>query len=213
VKRRAESSAEYFDSIGAGWDHLREGFFPDRVREIALATAGVRAGARAADLGAGTGFLTEGLLSRDVRVVAVDRSASMLEALRGKFPWPDRVECRLGEAESLPLADGSVDYCLANMFLHHVERPAVAIGEMARIVKPGGRVVVTDLDSHELAFLVEEHHDRWMGFERESVRQWFSDAGLTDARVESVGDDCCSAACGGEKVAVSIFVASGTRPG
>jgi ubiquinone/menaquinone biosynthesis C-methylase UbiE len=208
----SDSSKEYFDSIGAGWDRLRESFFQERVRDVALAAAGVRKGHTAADLGAGTGFITEGLFARDVRVVAVDRSASMLEALRRKFPWPDRVECRTGEAENLPIADASVDHCLANMLLHHVERPLVAIREMVRIVKPGGRVVVTDLDAHEIAFLRDEHHDRWMGFERESMLKWFRDAGLTDVRVENLGDECCCSSSGGRRAAVSIFVASGTRP-
>ncbi len=204
-----DSSKEYFDSIGAGWDRLREGFFPERVRDVALAAADVHAGETAADLGAGTGFITEGLLARDVRVIAVDRSVSMLEGLRRKFP---SVECRTGEAENLPIADGSVDCCLANMLLHHVERPSVAIREMVRSVKPGGRVVVTDLDAHEFAFLRDEQHDRWMGFERESILKWFRDAGLRDVRVKDLGDECCSNSGGGRSAAISIFIASGTTP-
>ena len=211
MKGPPDSSKEYFDSIGAGWDRLRESFFSERVRDVALAAVDIRAGGTAADLGAGTGFITEGLLARDVRVVAVDQSASMLEALRRKFPWPDRVECRIGEAENLPIADGSIDYCLANMLLHHVERPSVAIGEMVRILRPGGKIVVTDLDAHEFAFLRGEHHDRWMGFERESMLNWFRDAGLTDVRVKSLGDECCSGSSGERCAVVSIFIASGRR--
>ena len=208
----SDSSKEYFDSIGADWDHLRGCFFPDRVRDVALAAAGLRAGDTAADLGAGTGFITEGLLAQDIRVVAVDRSEAMLEALRRKFPWPGRVECRIGEAENLPIADASLNGCLANMFLHHVERPAVAIGEMVRILKPGGKVVLTDLDAHEFASLRDEHHDRWMGFERGGIAKWFHDAGLTNVRVEGLGGECCSTSSDGELAAISIFIASGTRP-
>lgn len=207
-----DPSEAYFDAIGAGWDHLREGLFPERVRDVALATAGVEQGTVAADLGAGTGFLTEALLAREARVIAVDRSAAMLDALRRKFPWPDRVECRIGEAEALPIAGAAVDYCLANMFLHHVERPPVAIAEMARILKPGGRVVVTDLDEHDWEFLRDEHHDRWMGFERNRVRTWFREAGLTDVQVRDLGRDCCSTTRNGDAVAIGIFVASGNRP-
>jgi ubiquinone/menaquinone biosynthesis C-methylase UbiE len=207
-----ESSKEYFDSIGAGWDCLREHFFSDTVRDKALAAADVRKGRIAADLGAGTGFITGGLLARDVRVVAVDQSESMLEALRRKFPWPDRVECRIGEAENLPIADRSMDYCLANMVLHHVVRPSVAIREMARVLQPGGRVVVTDMDAHEFAFLRDEHHDRWMGFERRDVSRWFREAGLTDVRVESLGDACCATSHRGKDAAVDIFLAVGTSP-
>ena len=110
------------------------------------------AGKLAADIGAGSGFVTEGLLERGLRVIAVDRSEAMLEEMRRKFGDGAAVEYRIGEAESLPLADGSVDYVFANMYLHHVESPPEAIREMARIVKPGGRLVITDLDRHDLRF-------------------------------------------------------------
>ena len=179
---------------------------------MALAAAGVREGSTAADLGAGTGFITEGLLARGCPGGCRRPLGEHARGVAPQVPWPDRVECRIGEAENLPIADGSVDYCLANMFLHHVERPSVAIGEMARIVKPGGRVVVTDLDAHEFAFLRNEHHDRWMGFERVGVMNWFRHAGLTDVRVEGLGDECCSTSSDGKATAISIFIASGTRP-
>lgn len=209
--KRNSSSKEYFDSIGSGWDRLREQFFSGRVREAAMDAAGVRAGTTAVDLGAGTGFLTEALLDRGVRVVAVDQSEAMLEALRRKFPWPDRVECRAGEAEDIPIAESSMDSCLANMLLHHVERPAVAVAEMARVVRPGGRVVVTDLDAHDFTFLRDEHHDRWMGFEWADILKWFRHAGIEDVRVESLDEKCCASTGDGGQAAVGIFIASGTK--
>jgi len=216
------SSRAYFDGIGAGWDRMREGFFPDHVRERALAVAAVEAGRLAVDLGAGTGFLTEALLARGVDVIAVDQSQVMLDALRGKFPratsppaasMPDhaRLDCRTGEAEQLPIDDASVDYCLANMFLHHVERPAVAIAEMARILKPGGIAVITDLDAHRHTWLRDEHHDRWMGFDRLDIGAWLRDAGLGNVRVGDIGDRCRATSTAGDDAAISIFIASGRK--
>ena len=207
------SSRAYFDEVGAAWDHLREGFFPDRVREQALAVAPVEAGRLAADLGAGTGFITEGLLARGVRVIAVDQSPVMLAALRRKFPRVDGLDCRTGEAECLPIADSSVDYCLANMYLHHVDRPAVAIGELARILKPGGMAIVTDLDAHQHTFLRDEHHDRWLGFKRQQIRIWFRDAGLTNVRADGLGDECRATSTEGRNAAIRLFIASGHKPG
>ena len=203
------SSKNYFDSIGADWDRLREGFFPERLRDAALDVAGVQAGRVAADLGAGTGFITQGLLARGATVVAVDQSPVMLSALRRKFAWADEVDCRTGDAEKLPIESASVDYCLANMFLHHVPLPAVAIREMARILKPGGKAVVTDLDAHRFEFLRNEHHDRWMGFDRDDVREWFREAGLTDVRVGSFDAKCCDTSRDGKKARIGIFIASG----
>ena len=103
-----------------------------------------------------------------------------------------------------------MDFCFANMLLHHVEAPRVAIREMARVVRPGGRVVVTDMDEHDHEFLRSEQHDRWLGFRREEIRRWFRDAGLTEVRVEDLGETCCATACDGSAAAVSIFLAMGT---
>jgi len=207
------ASRAYFDSLGSRWDRLREGFFSEVVREKALQSAGVERGRLAVDVGAGTGFVTHGLVARGLRVIAVDQSPVMLDALRGKLSGNDSVDCRQGGAESLPIADAVADYCFANMLLHHVETPSVAIREMARIVRPSGRVVVTDLDPHDHEFLKNEHHDRWMGFAREDVRRWFDEAGLTGIRVESVGEECSARSCDGSLAVVSIFLAIGTVPG
>lgn len=75
----------------------------------------------------------------------------------------------MGEAGSLPIPDETVDYAFANMYLHHVEDPPQAILEMARIIKPGGILVITDLDKHSNEFLRQEHNDRWMGFVRDDI--------------------------------------------
>lgn len=206
-----KGSKEYFDGLGSEWDTLREGFFSENVRETALEVGGVEPGERAADLGAGTGFITEALVNRGLSVVAVDQSEVMLDALRQKFPSA-AVDCRPGEAEALPLEDGTVDHAFANMYLHHVERPAAAIREMARILKPGGTLVVTDLDSHDFEFLRTDQHDRWLGFEREAVATWYREAGLVHVTVAGVGEDCSSTSSDGIQAAISIFVASGRKP-
>ncbi len=203
------SSKNYFDEVAPAWDAMRQEFFPDHVREQALRLAGVKAGQVAADIGAGTGFVTEALLSAGLSVIAVDQSAEMLETLGKRFP---DVDSRLGSAEDLPIDDSSVDHVFANMYLHHVDRPPEAIAEMARTLKPGGKLIVTDLDSHDFEFLRTEQHDRWLGFEREDLRSWFSAAGLTDVSLDCVGDNCCAdSTTGGARAEISIFVAQGTK--
>jgi len=205
-------SRKYFETVAPKWDALRQGFFSETVREKAFEAAGAVIGKIASDIGAGSGFVTEGLLMRGLRVIAVDRSEAMLEEMRRKFGDGAAVDYRIGEAESLPLADASVDYAFANMVLHHVESPPVAIREMARIVKPGGKLIITDLDRHDFEFLRTEHCDRWMGFDRPDVVLWMSEAGLQDIQIDCVGENCCAASqsgCG--EAAVSIFVACGIR--
>jgi len=190
---------------------MRESFFSEAVREKALAVAGVQPGRLAVDVGAGTGFITEGLIQRGLRVIAVDPSPAMLAQMRRKLSGGD-VAYLLGDAEALPLREGSIDYSFANMCLHHVEHPLRAIREMARILRPGGALVITDLDEHPFEFLREEHHDRWLGFRREDVQRWLTEAGLREVKVGCVGEDCCATSSSGEKHAkVSIFVAFGRR--
>jgi ubiquinone/menaquinone biosynthesis C-methylase UbiE len=203
------SSKDYFERVAGQWDEMRSGFFSEKVRESAFSVAGLQAGKQAADIGAGTGFVSEGLVRQDLNVIAVDQSEAMLEELKNKYP---QLDCRQGEAEDLPVADNAVDYVFANMYLHHVERPAVAIKEMTRILKKGGRLVITDLDEHDFEFLKNEHQDRWMGFKREDIADWFRASDLSDVKVDCVGQNCCADSANGSSSAkVSIFVASGTK--
>ena len=205
-------SKHYFGVVAAQWDNMRADFFQVSLREKVLDHLEVVRGTLAADIGAGTGFMTEGLLARGLRVIAVDQSREMLEVMRQKFGNGMEVDCRCGEAEQLPVATDEVDHVLANMYLHHVEHPAASIAEMARIVKPGGRVVITDLDSHDYTFLASEHHDRWLGFARNDVRQWLAAAGLHDIVVVCASENCCAQSASGDGVAqISIFMASGRK--
>lgn len=203
-------SRAYFDAVAPRWDAMRTNFFSEGVRAKALASAGVAPGARALDVGAGSGFLVEGLLAAGAQVSAVDAAQGMVDGLRARFAGLD---ARVADAEALPFADASFDVVLANMCLHHVERPAVALREFARVLWPGGRVVVTDLDAHTQAWLQEEHHDRWLGFDRVGVAAWLRGAGLGDVSVGDASERCCAtSACGAQQADLSIFLARGVKP-
>ena len=210
LKGRGMDSKEYFGAVAAGWDRMREGFFTAALRDKVIAASGASAGMTVADIGAGSGFLTEGLLATGAKVIAVDQSPQMLSVLRAKYP---AVDARLGEADTLPVENGTVDIAMANMYLHHVERPEIAIKEMARILKPGGTLAISDLDSHNHEFLRVEHHDRWMGFHRADVARWLEEAGLSQIRVDCAEETCRSQAqSGAAKAEISIFIAAGRKP-
>jgi hypothetical protein len=84
---------------------------------------------------------------------------------------------------------------------------------MERVLKPGGKVVITDMDEHEFEFLRKEQHDRWLGFKREDIEHWFKVAGLKNVKVDCVEENCCGDSDeSGEKASVSLFVAYGEKP-
>jgi ubiquinone/menaquinone biosynthesis C-methylase UbiE len=136
----------------------------------------------------------------------------MIHQMKNKFGDSPMIDYRIGEAEAIPIEDSSVDYVFDNMFLHHVENPRSAIKEMVRILKPGGSLVITDLDKHGFEFLKTEHKDHWMGFRRSDVKRWFVESRLKNIKVESVGENCCTKASSGSVFAsISIFVVSGKK--
>ena len=144
-----------------------------------------------------------------MHVVAVDHSPRMLEAARAKVveegfaasaedaPGPaaparaggersGRVELRGGEAGALPLADAEVDAALAHMVLHYLPGPVDALREMARVVRPGGAVVVVDFVRHEAEWMREELGVLWLGFPPDEVSGWFQEVGLERVRLETL---------------------------
>jgi len=169
-------------------------------------------GKNSSDIGAGTGFITEGLIRKGLKVIAVDQSEAMLAEMKKKFDRYKEIDYRVGETKNLPISDNTVEYVFANMYLHHVDSPLEAIKEMVRILKSGGTLVITDLDEHNFEFLRTEQYDRWMGFKRKDVEDWFVAAGLKNVIVDCAGETCCSRSrCGDEYASISIFVASGKK--
>src|SRR5690606_16121576 len=83
-----------------------------------------------------------------------------------------RIALRAGEASALPLADGAVDAALAHMVLHYLPAPADALREMARVVRPGGALVVVDFVQHEAEWMRDELGVQWLGFPPDEVAGW-----------------------------------------
>jgi len=206
-------SQTYFAQVADQWDTLRAGMFSEAVRSAALERAALHPKAVAVDLGAGTGFIAQGLAPLVARLHVVDNSPEMLAVARQNLVGFTNVEYHLADGAQIPLPEVSVDAVLANMYLHHAPDPQVAITEMARLLRPGGRLVITDLDEHDHTWLREEHSDVWMGFPRQKVWDWLKNAGLVDVRIEDTHQSCSSASqASGEQIAVNIFVAVGSKP-
>jgi len=180
---RALGTRAYFDSVGPEWDSLRKVFHDDVQRARAVNRL-IPANLRVADIGTGTGVLARELAGLGVSVIAVDHSARMLEAARSNLGGIEGVELRRGEANALPMADAEVDAAFAHMVLHYLPSPADALTEMARIVRPGGAVVVVDFVQHDREWMKQKLGVLWRGFPLDTLNTWFTQAGLVDVELE-----------------------------
>lgn len=206
IEARAARSRSFFEAVGPEWDALRKVWGDDMLRARALGRL-VPVGLRVADIGTGTGVLALELAEAGLDVIAVDHSPVMLAAAREKIAerGVEGIELREGEASALPLADGEVDAAFAHMVLQYLASPSEALHEMARIVKPGGRVVVIDFVRHDREWMRAELGVQWLGFPPEEIRESLEEVGLEDIRVERQA----SAARGADLP--ETFIASATR--
>ena len=157
------------------------------------------------DIGCGEGYLTIEVARWARRVIAVDRSATVLtraKALAGRRRAAN-ITFKRGELERLPLDNASVDLALLSQALHHASDPAQAATEAVRVLRPGGKLLVLDLRAHQEEWVRDKLGDRHLGFADDDLQQLLRETGLTDVRV-SVG----SRRTGDP---FTVLVASGTK--
>lgn len=189
--RRALAAQEYFARIAAGWDHVRSLHAPEAdVERAVLDAVGDRRYAHVLDVGTGTGRMLELLAGSADRLTGLDANHSMLAVARANLERAElpagRVDLRQGDAYSMPFDRGSFDLVVIHQVLHYLDDPARAVAEAARLVAPGGRLLVVDFAPHTLESLQAEHNHRRLGFRAETLTDWYAQAGLRPVATRAV---------------------------
>ena len=179
LAERAREASESFRRTGADWDEMRALELPAHAVEDAL-QALVPDGGRLLDLGTGTGRVLELLASRVRQALGVDASKAMLALARSRLSGEQFAHCAVRQADiyRLPLANGGFDTAVLQMVLHYAEDPAGVLAEAARVLRPGGRLIVIDLAEHQRTDLSSKLAHRWFGFSDPTMLGLLSAAGL-----------------------------------
>jgi ArsR family transcriptional regulator len=181
LARRRTRSREFFAEAARDWEKIRESVFGERASLIGLVGL-IDDQWIVGDLGCGTGHLTRLLAPFVRRVIGVDASAAMLDQARVNIGITPNVELRSGELENLPLENHALDAAVLALVLHNVADPIVALREAVRVLRPGGRLLILDMMSHDRDDLRQRLGHVWQGFSRDQVTTWMQQAGCVRSR-------------------------------
>src|SRR6516165_5216699 len=180
-RQRADVASAYFRDNAAQWHRIRSLYVDEREVEAALVEIIAAADPRdLLDIGTGTGRMLEILAPRIEHALGIDQSREMLSIARVNLERAglENGSVRLGDMYQLALPDASFDAVVIHQVLHYADRPAAAIAEAARVLRPNGVLILVDFAPHMLEFLREEHAHRRLGFADEEVAEWCRSAGL-----------------------------------
>ncbi|HEX8569422.1 MAG TPA: metalloregulator ArsR/SmtB family transcription factor [Caulobacteraceae bacterium] len=182
---RAEAAQAYFERNAARWDDIRSLYVDEADVEAAiLQQAGPGPFTRVVDLGTGAGRMLTLVGPQARRALGLDLSQQMLNIARRNVAEAGLRQCELrhGDIRSTGLPDAISDLVVVHQVLHYLNEPAAAVAEAARLVAPGGKLLIVDFAPHELDHLREQHQHRRLGFSDEEIGRWMQEAGLEPPR-------------------------------
>jgi ubiquinone/menaquinone biosynthesis C-methylase UbiE/DNA-binding transcriptional ArsR family regulator len=182
VARRQAKSEEFFASAAGQWDRLRQELF-GRASALHALPAFLDRNWTIGDLGCGTGETAAAVAPFVTRVIAVDRSGDMLHAARRRLRDQPNVDVRRGELEALPIDDRDLDAAIVMLVLHHTPDPAAALREAARVLRPGGALLLCDMLPHDREEYKQQMGHVWLGFSTEKIDRLLAGSGFEKVRI------------------------------
>lgn len=214
VLAERERGADFFDRVAGDYDKIAVRFATGQARQRTTAQALAPRGLVVADLGCGTGYMTQPLVGLVERVICIDRSEAMLSQARERLSGSGgpALDFRSGDMDALPLADGEVDALVAGMVLHHLADLDRACVEMRRVLRPGGRAVVLELFPHTQDWMHAALGDRCLGLAPTDVTAALSRAGFSDATIDAIDDRYQPVGPNGEHASLPLYAVRADAP-
>jgi len=204
LAKRRDKALIFFRDSADSWDSMRTEMIGARTDLLALLDL-LDEHWVIGDLGCGAGHITEALAPCVEKVIAVDESGPMLGVAKKRLEEYKNVDLRVGTIEALPIDDSTLDAAVLFLVAHFVTDPAKAMNEVRRVLKPGGRLLIVDLMSHDRVEYVVQLGHVWQGFDGEQVKEWLNNAGFTSCRYRPLPADP-------EAKGPTLFVASARKP-
>lgn len=203
---REAQAQSYFAAHASDWNQIRSLHVAEHEVEAAMLKAlGDGPFDLFLDLGTGTGRTLELFSGRYQRGLGLDVNQAMLAYAEGAIARAEltNAQVRHGDIYHLPLADGCADAVVIHQVLHFLPEPGLAIREAARVLVPGGRILIVDFAPHSLEFLRDEHEHKRLGFAPHVIEEWLEEAGLQPRDRQ----DLPSATEGQDALTVSLWLA------
>ena len=205
-KDREQAATAYFEQVAPQWDSLRSLYVSESAVEAALErAAGPGPFERVVDLGTGSGRMLTLFGKKAKMAVGLDLSQNMLNIARANVSKAglEKVELRHGDIFATRLPAQSADLVVVHQVLHYLADPASAVAEAARLVSPGGRLLIVDFAPHDFEHMREAHQHRRLGFADAEIAGWLADAGLTSSAAIALPPD---------REGLTVTVWTGERP-
>lgn len=188
-KAREEMAALYFETNAADWERVRALHLPEAdIDSAILAAAGKGPFDLMVDVGVGQGRMIQLFADRVRRAEGFDTSRQMLAIARASLDdLKAKAALRFGDAYAPPIEPNTADLVTIHQVLHFLSDPGRAVFEAARMLKPGGRLLIVDFAPHQVEFLREEHAHRRLGFSDQEIAEWCEAAGVAKPRATALG--------------------------